>query len=84
MTKNKVGLNFFAPLPTHTHAHTILIIPGPYIQSVVSPCSEALLTNKYRRWMSWGVNHLGVLMSQPTDRHDKLPVPQCLAPLLPP
>lgn len=34
--------------------------------------------------MSLGVNHLRVLMSQPTDRHDKLPVPQCLAALLSP
>lgn len=32
--------------------------------------------------MSLGVNHLKVLKSQPTDRDDKLPVPQCLAALL--
>lgn len=33
--------------------------------------------------MSLGVNHLRVLMSQPTDRHDGCPVRQCLAALLP-
>lgn len=34
--------------------------------------------------MSLRVNHLRVLMSQPTDRRDGCPVRQCRAPLLPP
>lgn len=33
--------------------------------------------------MSLRVNHLRVLMSQPTDRRDGCPARHCLAPLLP-
>lgn len=40
------------------------------------------LINKGGGWIR-KLNHLWLLMSQPTDRHDKLPVLQCLAALLP-
>ena len=63
---------------SHSHVTTFFLV------IMFSPPSKASLADKHRRWTSVRVHHLRVLTSTPTDRHEKLLVPQCLAAPLPP